>query len=533
MPPPVTKKQAFVSYRHESEAHRKAVLAFCNRLAATLQDSGVELVNDQTLLETLPGGPDEGWNRWSMNMAAHADHVVAVISPGWFAAMDQKDLEPLPGGKGSAVEATVIFNRHTHGRTISPWLRLVRLPTYPETETNWLLRDLPIFLGEKEADILALSRWIKGVDSPGGASQPPPSGIPNHPSAQDSHDGGQGPQGPGKTGKAKADPQPSRMRGVIWAIGLTTLAGAAGLGLFLHFKQGKNDSGPREEPVVSGPAATNPKVDAVPAPPPAPSTPPEAPEAGDLWAVPINTDGTITMRFRWCPPGTFTMGRTRAEFDHLATFVMEDQPREKMQTDVTIREGFWIAEMELTLQQLSQIRGSGEPGSGGLPLTLITHAEAGRICEELSAKIKPTGMKARLPTEAEWEYACRAGSLGIFSFGELMDWKDANFATDEPMPGTFKKPAKKGAVPVGSYPPNNWAILDMHGNVSEWCDFIPGGGAAADATAGIQPGHFPARGGNWNFLWIGCTSGARNYQDGTLGTKMTGMRSVLSKPQQP
>ena len=319
----------------------------------------------------------------------------------------------------------------------------------------------------------------------------------------------------------------------MWAIGLTTLAGAAGLGMFLHFKQGKNDGGPREEPVVSSPAAATPRMDAVPAPTPAPSPPPEAPAAGALWAVPITADGTITMPFRWCPPGTFTMGRTRAEFGHLATFVMEDQPREKMQTKVTIRDGFWISETELTLQQLSQIRGRGAPAEGDLPLTLITHAEARQICDDLSLKIKPSGMKARLPTEAEWEYACRAGSLEMFSFGERMDWEDANFATDEPMPGTRKKPAKKGAVPVGSYKPNDWGILDMHGNVSEWCEFMPGGGAAADAPAGIQPGHFPARGGNWNFFWIGCTSGARNYQDGTLGNAMTGMRLVLSKPQQP
>ena len=526
MPPPVTKKQAFVSYRHESEAHRKAVLAFCNRLSATLQESGVELVNDQTLLETLPAGPDEGWNRWSMNMAAHADHVVAVISPGWFAAMDQKELEPLPGGKGSAVEATVIFNRHTHGRTISPWLRLVRLPTYPETETNWLLRDLPIFLGEKEADILALSRWIKGVESPGGAGQPPSLGTPNHASAKDSPDGGQGPQGPGKAGKAHADANPSRSRGALWAVGLTVLAGSAGLGLFLHFKDGKNDVGPREVTAVPGPSTT-PHVDAVPTPQPAPMTAPEAPDAGGRWAVPITADATLG--FRWCPPGTFTMGRTPAELDHLADFDMADQPREKSRAEVTIREGFWISETELTLQQLSQIRGFGAPEDGKLPATGITHAEAVQICDELSLKMKPAGMLARLPTEAEWEYACRAGSLEIFSFGERMDWTLANFDTETPMPGTAKRLAKKKAVAVGSYRPNNWTIFDMHGNVSEWCAFMVGGGADADATAGIQQGHFPARGGHWNSYWIGCTSGARNYQDGKLATAMIGVRPVLSK----
>lgn len=526
MPPPVTKKQAFVSYRHESEAHRKAVLAFCNRLAATLRDDGVQLVNDQTLLETLPAGPDEGWNRWSMNMAAHAEHVVAVISPGWFAAMDQKDLEPLPGGKGSAVEATVIFNRHTHGRTISPWLRLVRLPTYPETETNWLFRDLPVFSGENEADILALSRWIKGVDSPGGAGQALPPGTPNHSSAKDS----QAPAVPGRDGKAPADASHSRRRGALLAIGLTVLAGAAGLGLFLQFKHGKNGGGQREEPVVPGPSAAT-RGDAVPGPQPALSIPPEAPDAGSLWAVPISAE--CTLRFRWCPPGAFTMGRTPAEFDHLADFDMADQPREKNRTEVTISEGFWISETEITLLQLSQIRGFGAPEAANLPATGITHAEAGQICEELSLRIKPAGVLARLPTEAEWEYACRAGTLTIFSFGERMDSTLANFDTETPMPGTTRKLARKKAIAVGSFRPNNWTIFDMHGNVSEWCAFLDGRGAAADKNAGIQQGHYPARGGHWNSFWIGCTSGAWNYQDGKLATAMTGVRPVLSKLQQP
>ena len=114
-----------------------------------------------------------------------------------------------------------------------------------------------------------------------------------------------------------------------------------------------------------------------------------------------------------------------------------------------------------------------------------------------------------------------------------MDSTLANFATDTPMPGTTKHFAKKKAVAVGSYRANDWTLFDMHGNVSEWCDFTGGGGSAVDATAGIPQGHFPARGGHWNSYWIGCTSGARNYQDGTLATAMTGVRPVLSKLNHP
>ena len=80
-----------------------------------------------------------------------------------------------------------------------------------------------------------------------------------------------------------------------------------------------------------------------------------------------------------------------------------------------------------------------------------------------------TGVFYRLPTEAEWEYACRAGTITPFSFGETITTDSANFNGEQPFKKTPKGEFRKRLTPVGHFPPNAFGLYDMHGNVWEWC----------------------------------------------------------------
>jgi len=511
--PPSQKRRAFISYRHESEDHRRAVMDFCQRLNATMGNGSVEIINDQTLLETRPAGPDEGWNRWSMNNAAHAERVIGIVSPGWFAAMDQKHLEPTPLGKGSAVEATVIFNRHTDGRTVSPWLRLVRLPTFPDTETNWLMRDIPMFLGDRESDIQALGRWLASTDAQGAAAPLPlPTPPPNRPK----------PAAPAARGR-----------------GVAIAAGAAALlvgGFFLAKpliqgagKKAATNSGPPAPANALQPPTTSPVV-----PKTATLKLPNAPAPGALGEVLL--DATTVLNVRWCPPGKFTMGRTEAEFRYLGTFELDDEEARR-RDEITIPEGYWIAETELTRKQRAAIRGatSATASEGDdLPEAGITHADAQQIAAELNTKLADTGWMARLPNEAEWEYACRAGTTTVFSFGDAIDKARANYDSQWKLDKPNGEPGRHEALKVGSFQnqKNPWNLLDVHGNVSEWCLWGDKPGAIATPPA-APAGQFPARGGGYESRWIKCTSGARSHIPGSPGQPTVGMRLLLAKQKSP
>ena len=447
-------------------------------------------------------------------MAAHAERVNAIVSPGWFAAMDQKDLKPPPGGKGSAVEATVIFNRHTEGRTVSPWLRLVRLPTFPDTETNWLMRDIPVFLGDSEADVQALARWIKGGDTREPAA--PPSG------------GAARAASPASTRRPATPP---RRAGLIAAAVAVPLAGL----LAWKFLPDRSPAGAPHSLAAAPAPGPSPTATAAPAESPQPAAPvlaaPESPRAGDLWEVPV--DVTTALRFRWCPPGTFTMGRTQPEFEHLADFELtDDWERDRM--SISFSHGFWMAETELTRKELAALRGTATPTAteaDGMPVTGLTHAEALQLATALGARLAPTGYQARLPTEAEWEYACRAGSTGIFSFGDLLQPDLANYNTAVAMKGATPRKALEQVVAVRKYLANSWGLFDMHGNASEWC--VPGESGRGAPSQPPEAGLVPARGGSFASNWIKCTSGARSYIDGSQGNPRTGMRLLLAQPTPP
>jgi formylglycine-generating enzyme required for sulfatase activity len=173
----------------------------------------------------------------------------------------------------------------------------------------------------------------------------------------------------------------------------------------------------------------------------------------------------------WCPPGKFTMGSPPGE--------PERRPGED-QVEVTLTKGFWAGKFEVTQGQWKRVVGklpgpltAELPEGDDYPVGNVNFAEAVGFCAKLTelgrkAGNLPEGWEFRLPTEAQWEYACRAGTATATAFGNCLSSKQANFK-GKPYNGAEPGPALGKAARVGSYPANGWGIHDTHGNIFEWC----------------------------------------------------------------
>jgi formylglycine-generating enzyme required for sulfatase activity len=217
----------------------------------------------------------------------------------------------------------------------------------------------------------------------------------------------------------------------------------------------------------------------------------------------------VGVKLRWCPPGRFLMGSPPDEPEH--------RPDET-QVEVRLTKGFWMGKYEVTQGQWKQVVGEfpgKQPiGEGDdFPVVEVNYAEAEEFCKRLTEQgykfgELPRDWEFRLPTEAQWEYACRAGTTTATSFGDKLSGKQANFLGGKPYNGAEQGPSLNRATPVGSYPANAWGLHDMHGNIFEWCrdwyhQQLPGGGdpdlSARQGTAN-RDGTFSRvrRGGAWN-----------------------------------
>jgi len=173
----------------------------------------------------------------------------------------------------------------------------------------------------------------------------------------------------------------------------------------------------------------------------------------------------------WCPPGRFVMGSPPSEPDR--------RPGED-QVEVTLTRGFWMAKYETTQGQWKRVVGElpGEltaelPGGDDFPVGNVNFAEAEAFCRSLTeigrhSGALPHDWEFRLPTEAQWEYACRAGTTTATSFGDQLSSRQANFK-GRPYHGAEAGPSLSRAARVGSYPANPWGLHDMHANTFEWC----------------------------------------------------------------
>lgn len=211
-------------------------------------------------------------------------------------------------------------------------------------------------------------------------------------------------------------------------------------------------------------------------------------------SAPGQKGGIAGIPLNWCPPGRFTMGSPRGEPERRSG---EDQIR------VTLTRGYWMARYETTQGQWKRIVGALPgtltaelPEGDRYPVGNVSFAEAEVFCDRLTQSARRAGelpgdWEVRLPTEAQWEYACRAGTTTATSFGDGLSSRQANFR-GLPYNGGEPGPSLGRAAPVGGYPPNAWGLHDMHGNTFEWVrDWyhrrLPGGADpdlhAARATA--------------------------------------------------
>jgi len=213
------------------------------------------------------------------------------------------------------------------------------------------------------------------------------------------------------------------------------------------------------------------------------------------------------MKFRWCPAGRFTMGSPRDE--------PERRPGEG-QVEVTLTRGFWMGQFEVTQGDWKRVVGARPgpataelPEGDRLPVGNVNFAEAEVFCARLTQLARvPADWEIRLPTEAQWEYACRAGTTTATSFGSSLSSTQANFK-GKAYNGGAPGPSLGRAAEVGSYPANAWGIHDMHGNTYEWCrdwyrSSLPGGAdpdlyAAKDRATPSEHGTISRsrRGGCW------------------------------------
>ena len=242
---------------------------------------------------------------------------------------------------------------------------------------------------------------------------------------------------------------------------------------------------------------------------------------------------SLGMKFVWIKPGTFTMGSPRQE---------KGRSEVEAEHRVELTNGFYMSVYTVTTQQWYDvmINGYTPPAEGfdlsrpgrfaqgepNLPVETVSWNDCQAFIKKLRAKDKRL---YRLPTEAEWEYCCRAGTTTPFHFGETMSTAQANFAGDVDFGKGKKSVNRKRTTAIGSFPPNAWGLYDMHGNVAQWCEDRYGPYTqqqVADPQGAEKGGSRILRGGSWEDGPALCRSACRawdspdNRGSGTFGFRL-------------
>ena len=244
------------------------------------------------------------------------------------------------------------------------------------------------------------------------------------------------------------------------------------------------------------------------------------------------TTNSLGMEFVWIEPGSFMMGSPSSE---------SGRDDDEKQHRVTLTKGFYMQITEVTVGQWREFvldtgyRTEAETGDGAYvwtgsawkkkagyywdrpgfsqadshPVTCVSWNDAQKFINWLNRK---DNKNYRLPTEAEWEYACRAGTTGPFNTGDCLSTSQANYNGNYPLSGCSEGQYREKTVPAASFSANAWGLYDMHGNVWEWCSDWYGdypSGSVTDPEGPSSGSNRVARGGSWDYRAQGCRSAGR------------------------
>jgi formylglycine-generating enzyme required for sulfatase activity len=265
-----------------------------------------------------------------------------------------------------------------------------------------------------------------------------------------------------------------------------------------------------------------------------------------LWneAAPPSFDPAVAAPFRNSlgmhllpvEPGTFFMGSPETE---------EERSDDEVRHEVKLTQRFWLGQYEVTQAEWTALMG-GNPSDRKDPLAPVENVsweDVDAFCKKLTEQERKTGRLPEdwiyaLPTEGQWEYACRAGTTTPFSFGKVLDGSQANCDGTSPYGTTVNGPYLSQTVAVGRYPANPWEFHDMHGNVCEWCRDWYGeyefkeGEATPDPIGRASGDARVNRGGCWRSLAGGCRSALRgggtpDFRYDLLGFRLAAVPSSL------
>jgi formylglycine-generating enzyme required for sulfatase activity len=220
------------------------------------------------------------------------------------------------------------------------------------------------------------------------------------------------------------------------------------------------------------------------------------------------------------------------------TFMMGDNahhPDEQPIRQVTLSP-FYMSKYAITQAQYRQVMGEhlGNGWGADYPVEKINWDDAIAFCTKLSQK---TGKQYSLPSEAQWEYACRAQTTSNFHFGETITTDLVNYNGEYPYNGAPVGQNRDRSTPVGTFPPNVFGLYDMHGNVWEWCldryqpNYLTApidGSAVLDIPESAGNSKRVMRGGAWDYVAKGCRSAVRCSLDSSLRMNGCGFRVILT-----